>query len=630
MSDSDSDCSSSTNSSSNDSSDTDEKPEVDMEAIRLAQMRRTAEKRGGMDKLLSRLQILQSHDDMLREHALKRMQDGVYKILSFHSAYELSSICGTLGLKTQMKADQSVKQIIDYCSEGNKLVEERLYGLLRVFWEGALFEYLRSIGHPMTTCFVDPKQTVLQIWREGGIISIGEGFTPHFIAREVKKRYEWVQSSDITNRLNDLRARQENVKKAERKVISDHDYTNIIDYFRQVNELRSLEGDTRNFLIGELEVTRTRIDSQQSVARMHVEQMVECEQQFIRCVEHLNERLAHHEYLCQKLTEEKLSMESQLSRLISILDKNLKYEENRQEVGGGSQEPWSLYEVDDCHPLIQEIHEKILQSKESRDSFDNRLRSRCESHVEEIERLQKYVRNLEAQVDKEYIRANLAEKRADHAEKEVKFAAWKLLRLTLFGKVKTEESWACALRYACKYEEQERKKKLAEPVLLSGLIHSSPLIQKMSSTLLSTLDIGGPDRIRETYEKMRMFREDESSQKYRLWDIQQQKKKAAKKAATGANSPTSKASKGKTKKSTKTADEASVITMDTNESNMSGKIKKSKANSTEIGEKESKEGGKSAKKNGSRPGTSNSKSGSRPSTSDSQSRPNTSTKKKKK
>ena len=41
-------------------------------------------------------------------------------------------------------------------------------------WEGALFEYLKSIGHPFSNMFLDPKETVMKVWQEGGMIGAGD------------------------------------------------------------------------------------------------------------------------------------------------------------------------------------------------------------------------------------------------------------------------------------------------------------------------------------------------------------------------------------------------------------------------------------------------------------------------
>ena len=71
--------------------------DIDEAEIRLAQMRRTAMAERGIGKgsnMASKFSDQKSFEDMHREHALKRMTEGVRTILQMHTHYELSSICG--------------------------------------------------------------------------------------------------------------------------------------------------------------------------------------------------------------------------------------------------------------------------------------------------------------------------------------------------------------------------------------------------------------------------------------------------------------------------------------------------------------------------------------------------------
>lgn len=79
-------------------------------------------------------------------HAMKRMQEGLTKLLTLHTPVELSSLCGCLQLKVQQKAATSMDLILRYASETEELDEERIQHILRFMWEGALWEYLHSIG----------------------------------------------------------------------------------------------------------------------------------------------------------------------------------------------------------------------------------------------------------------------------------------------------------------------------------------------------------------------------------------------------------------------------------------------------------------------------------------------------
>ena len=55
-----------------------------------------------------------------QEHAHFRMEEGLKKLLQLHTANELSSISGQLGLKILQKASVSIDQIMLFMESGNK------------------------------------------------------------------------------------------------------------------------------------------------------------------------------------------------------------------------------------------------------------------------------------------------------------------------------------------------------------------------------------------------------------------------------------------------------------------------------------------------------------------------------
>jgi hypothetical protein len=172
--------------------------------LRLQQIRRGArdkERQGFASKLAG----LKSIEEINKEQSLQRIKDGLYQVLTLHSPVELSSCCGMLGLKVQQKPINSIEQIMGYALSDMKQEEGKLQKVLHVCWEGALFEYLRALGQPVYTEFTDPRETVSAIWQKGGILDSRRAFTPHFVRREIKKRYANVQAEDITSRFVHLR-----------------------------------------------------------------------------------------------------------------------------------------------------------------------------------------------------------------------------------------------------------------------------------------------------------------------------------------------------------------------------------------------------------------------------------------
>lgn len=64
----------------------------------------------------------------------------------------------------------------------------------------------------------DPRDTILRIWRDGGLLDNDFTFVPHFIIREVPRRCDWITSPDIQQRLDKIVIAQDKAKESERKV----------------------------------------------------------------------------------------------------------------------------------------------------------------------------------------------------------------------------------------------------------------------------------------------------------------------------------------------------------------------------------------------------------------------------
>ena len=388
------------------SSDEDEIQELDDAEIKLAQMRRGAARAKGGAKTAVGFKGLQSYEDMMKEHALIRMQEGMKKLLMLHTGAELSSISGVLGMSVKEKPSTSLKQIIDWASVGGQMTAEKVISLLSILWEGALFEYLRLIGHPVHTMFCDPKETVLHLWQNGGLLEGTATFVPHFIVREVKKRYEWVKSADIAQRLDVLRDMQDKAKKAEQDVVSHHDYNNILGYFHKMGDLRKEENNTRDYIIGELEIARSRIDSNTDQMVMLREDLAECERQFVTVTELLNDRLGYSEMVAEMRSADRWRLESDLQRLALIVDSYIEADTERQESGGGSAQASSLRHAEESCVSVRAIHTKLQAYRDQRDACDEALRERTRDHVSEIDRLEAVVRDLEARLEFQTRRAN--------------------------------------------------------------------------------------------------------------------------------------------------------------------------------------------------------------------------------
>ena len=453
----------------------------------------------------------------MKAHAFKRMQEGLRKILSCHTAVELSSICGCLQLKTQQKASTSMDQIMKYATETGELDETRINTILRFTWEGALWEYLHSIGHPVHTMVLDPKITIMKLWEHGGFLEGPMSFVPHFIAREVKKRNEWITSEDIQVRLDKIRTAQDQAKQAERRIVSEHDYTNILQYFNQMGNLRSLENNTREYLIAELEIARSRLDSYEDSTRFMREQQGEMERKFVEITDSLNARLAHTEFLLETETQKTFALEGQLFRLKGVLQSFQDSEESRQLPGGGSLQPSKMRGVGESpFSLVRELHEKLRDYRDARDRWDDGLRAQCRDYVEEIHSLRTQLAELTGRYNHLLDQYDKALRDLDGLTDRHVLLDRRDGREQSRKQIQTAVAWDLALKYQAlrtKYEQEHAK---VRPLLLAGCLSAQPLTRRLCHTLLHSLSglIRGPADSLQLAENMKMSSEDFLSQRF--------------------------------------------------------------------------------------------------------------------
>lgn len=503
--------------------------DLKMADARLSQVRRAKEKRGGLSKVRQRYQGLMSYEDMLKAHALQRMKDGLRNILKGHTAVELSSICGCLHLKTQQKASTSVEQIISFASDTEEMVEAKTHRILNFMWEGALWEYLHSLGHPVHPITIDPKVTILQLWQRGGLAGSEHSFVPHFVAREVQKRYDWVQAKDIKERLDKLRELQEITKVAERKVISDHDYTQILNYFTRMAELRRYENSAREYFIQELEIARSRVDSASQSNKMNREDLEAAEIQLIKIAEALNEKVIASDFVAEQQMEEKIRMEKDLQRLVHVVDSYIAAEEMNVTPGSEPAEAFKMRDLKSSCKSIQTLHKKMTAYRDMRDMANINLRERARNHVDEIDRLEITVRELEdALVDTNNDLFQQTQ-RADKAEKELASMRRMLAKSEIRQTLNTQESWGSAARFASKAKIFEYKLHAVKPLLIAGMRNSNKAVNTICNALMKALDFVDEDEKKRIQELIKMDKADKLA-----WDIRTKEYLAANAAAEAA------------------------------------------------------------------------------------------------
>lgn len=497
--------------------------EFENNEMRLSQMRKgglrnkniisnltnTDEKGGLANRLKTKMNSLKSFDEIKKEQALVRMLEGIRKILSLHTPVELSSLCGAFKLKVQQKASVSIELILANLLDDGQITEIGLEKLFNKLWEGALWEYLRSIGHPTTTQFLDPKVTVLRVWKDGGLLEGGRSFTPHFISREVKLRNDWVKGPDIIERLDALRIVQEASKKAEAKVLGEHDYTNILNYFQAISALRVKETELRDYLIQEIDTARAKIDSCTTTNQIMNDQLIECETSFVRTAEVINNQLAATEILLESSFKQKVNLEADLQRCCRILQSYSDQIIDRNTTGAPNQkQPLQFSDLENSPLLIKQLNEKMQSFHKLVISSDDNMRERSVNHVNEIDRLENVVRDLEDRLDKanEYARVCNEEKKT--AQGVLKVALNKFSNLQAALKIKRDSAWGTSIRYGSQLSSFQSNIKILTPTLLAALSSTNKEIQSLSNSIISFLGCSDMEEYNRIMECKKMITSD--------------------------------------------------------------------------------------------------------------------------
>lgn len=499
------------------SDDENEVVDLDEQQIRLAQMRRTAQSKKAGRRGLTGAGGLQTYEEMHKEHGMDRMVEGVTKLLQLHTPYELSSVCGVLGLSVKEKASTSINMILQYVKSDGGLTGEKLAKLLENMWEAALWEYLRVIGHPCSTTFVDPKKTVLKIWKEGGILS-GEGtFVPHFLVREVKKRYEWIRSADIQKRLDSLREFTEGVKRHERNMVAESDFTHITKFLKNMKDLREKEEKLREYLIGELENARARLDSVDETLRMSRDDMIDLERQLVVLTDALNERFANLEFAAECGSEQLEKKDMELHRLSLIVESFIDSHRNRMTAGGGTAAALKLRELEGCTLMTRRVFDKLVEYRDLRDENDDQLRERCREHVEYIDLLEERLQSVEAKAEYEIRRANREEQRALDAERDVKFSARKIMEMNLRETAVKGEAWESSTRWMLKCLDAENRIRKTKKLLAAGMLDTDRTIIRLCGQLNNLSQAIAGDELKELENSVLMLRADAFSARHRKY-----------------------------------------------------------------------------------------------------------------
>ena len=312
---------------------------------------------------------LKGNIDNSNKKALQRMMIGLKKVLDLHNPIELSSICGSLFLKVQERGHISLKSILKYAEINGAPNTQRIEKIISACWEEPLMEYIRSELNPNFHRAKDPSLTVINWWKEGGIIG-DERFTPHFMNREVKKKYDpkLVVSEDITKRLWDVRIIQEGLKISERQMFSVQNYDTICEYLSSLRTLRKAEIEMRNFLITEVETSRVRLDTLDEVLHWSLRHEEECNRLRDIACRNVSEQIARAEIRLEHLIEQRNEFQKDVMHFNEYISNMLDDFENYTGKGFPSICPNVNWDGDIKTHSMRSLKSKFMTYKEQRDS----------------------------------------------------------------------------------------------------------------------------------------------------------------------------------------------------------------------------------------------------------------------
>ena len=503
--------------------------EIDEVQIKLRQMRRH-NKGKGASKLMARFKNMMTPEQRAKNELNKRIDKGLRDVLQLHTPVELSSICGVLGLTALERASVSIDIIIQFCKDDEDFVDAKVMRAVNNMWEGALFEYLKSIGQGFNTCLPDPKLAVMKIWRRGGFHENSKDvFTPHYIQRRVLTRHDTDLSEDIATRAAKLKTIESSLKHVERELYEEHDYTNALTFFQKIADVRRLETEFRDYLINKLELARSELSREKSNQQMAASMLAEGEDRYVKGLEQFNEQLALFEVSSDHDMSSRFQMDQQLTSLertaesyrqahseqslaLSAMPNEDKHNAYIDYEGSSVRE---IAHIERYNAHIRRIYNSLLQYR-GMVEIDTAAALKTIStqqmtifeRNDEIEALKEKVR-LEAQ------RADAALDALASAHKEIKYCAGKLVRMKIEADTAKKQAWQSSIRWSGRCHFLESKIGQLKDIVLTGIQTENKLVVSMCRAINNVLSLMPSEGLQELYEGANMELEDRRSEEMR-------------------------------------------------------------------------------------------------------------------
>lgn len=277
-----------------------------------------------------------------------------------------------------------------------------------------------------------------------------------------------------------------------------------------------MEQQCREYLISELEIARSHQDSDAANMKTCRELVRTAELQLIAVSEALNVQLAHSEFIAKQAIEDNCKLTTELARLTDVLDSYLQAEENRNEVHGGALAGTKLRNLQDCHHLVQQLHQQLMTYKDLRDDRDDDIRHRSRCHVQEIKQLQSRNAILDAELVSIHEYKHKQQVFTDQLMRDFVMAKRQISRVTDTDNKKLLLLGDMVSRLSYQLHRHKQAMKRAKPLLITGTRHSNSLVQTISLLLLQQLEMLSSKEARLVKENMEMAQEDCTSTLFRV------------------------------------------------------------------------------------------------------------------
>ncbi|CAE7637064.1 unnamed protein product, partial [Symbiodinium microadriaticum] len=488
-------------------------------------MRRHNKGKGAPSKLMARFKNMMTPEQRAKNELNKRIDKGLRDVLQLHTPIELSSICGVLGLTALERANVSIDMIIQFCKDDGDFQDVKVMKAVNNMWEGALFEYLKSIGQGFNTCLPDPKQAVMKIWRRGGFHeSNKDTFTPHYIQRRVLTRHDSELSEDIASRAATLKTIENSLKHVERELFEEHDYTNALMFFQKIGDVRRLETEFRDYLINKLELARAELSREKSNQEMAASMLAESETRYVSGLEFFNEQLAQYEISSEHDISSRFRMDLELTSLSQTM---------QSYAAAHSAQSMAI-----AASANEDKHDAYID-------YDGMVEVDTAAALKTISTQQMRDDALDA---------------VESAHKEIRFCAGKLVNMKIEADAVKKQAWESSVRWSGRCNFMERKIAQLRDIVHTGIQTQDKLVVSMCRAINNVLSLVPSESLQELYEGAGMEQEDRLSEEIRQEEARlalvappkgkgKSKGKKGASAKKGKSSGTSGSKKGGAKKS---------------------------------------------------------------------------------